>query len=103
MHIEHIIPNGNDALDNLCLACASCNLSKATAISAIDPDTETTAPLFNPRLQMWSDHFEWVDNDVRIGGKTASGRATVLRLKMNQDRLLRARRNWIRSGNHPPD
>ena len=51
-------------------------------------------PLFNPRFQMWSDHFEWIDNDIRIKGKTATGRSTILRLKMNQERLVRARRNW---------
>ena len=102
MHIEHIIPGDNDELDNLCLACASCNLSKATATTEVDPNTQSTVSLFNPRTQMWTDHFEWIDNNCRIGGKTAIGRATVVRLKMNQDRLVRARRNWIRSGNHPP-
>lgn len=102
MHVEHIIPNGNNALDNLCLACASCNLSKATAIDAIDPETNEKVDLYNPRTQDWSEHFEWIDDGVRIQGKSASGRATVMRLKMNQDRLIRARRNWIRSGNHPP-
>jgi len=102
MHVEHIIPDSNNSLDNLCLACASCNLSKATAISAIDPDTQTMTTLFNPRTQIWSDHFQWIDAGVRITGTTATGRVTVLRLKVNQDRLVRARRNWIRSGNHPP-
>lgn len=101
MHVEHIIPGNNNSLDNLCLACASCNLSKATATSAIDPDTQVTLPLFNPRTQIWSEHFEWIDDNIRIGGKTATGRSTALRLKINQDRLIRARRNWVRSGNHP--
>jgi len=102
LHVEHIIPDANNSLDNLCLACASCNLSKARATSAIDPDTQQTVALFNPRTQIWTDHFEWIDGGVRIGGTTPTGRATVLRLKVNQDRLVRARRNWIRSGNHPP-
>jgi hypothetical protein len=58
MHVEHILPNGDDDMDNLCLSCASCNLSKARAITAVDPDTGQTVPLFNPRTQIWSEHFE---------------------------------------------
>lgn len=102
MHVEHIIPNSSDMLENLCLACSSCNLSKATAISEVDPETGLTVSLFNPRLHVWSEHFEWVDDGIRIHGKTDIGRATVLRLKMNQSRLVRARRNWLIIGNHPP-
>lgn len=49
MHVEHIDPDGGDALDNLCLSCASCNLSKARATTALDPETDLEVPLFNPR------------------------------------------------------
>ena len=102
MHVEHIDPNGGDNPDNLCLSCSSCNLSKATATSGHDPETGEEIELFNPRLQTWETHFEWADGGLRLRGKTSVGRATIVRLKMNQQRLIRARRNWIRSGNHPP-
>ena len=103
MHVEHIVPNYGNSLDNLCLACASCNLSKATATVAIDPETQATVALFNSRIQIWLEHFKWDEDAIRIVGQTPTGRATIIRLKMNQDRLIRARRNWVRSGNHPPD
>jgi hypothetical protein len=102
MHIEHIDPSGGDDSDNLCLACSSCNLSKSVATTALDFLTGTEVALFNPRIQYWQDHFEWIDNGLRILGKTPIGRATISRLKMNQPRLVRARRNWIVSGTHPP-
>jgi hypothetical protein len=102
MHIEHIDPAGGDDPDNLCLSCSSCNLSKATATTAPDPETGQETPLFHPRTQVWGEHFEWIDGGLRLRGKTASGRATIDRLKMNQHRLVRARRNWITAGNHPP-
>jgi hypothetical protein len=102
MHLEHIDPKGGNSRDNLCLACANCNLSKATAISAIDPVTEQDVALFNPRLQDWTEHFEWRDGGLRLQGKSPTGRATVERLKMNQKRVVRARRNWIMAGTHPP-
>lgn len=103
IHVEHINPAGGDDIDNLCLACASCNLSKATATEAVDPQTEKIVSLYNPRTQTWQDHFHWSDEGVSIVGKTGIGRATAARLKMNQPRLIRARRNWILIGNHPPD
>jgi hypothetical protein len=39
MHVEHIDPKSGDDPNNLCLACPSCNLSKATATFAPDPET----------------------------------------------------------------
>lgn len=102
MNIEHINPNGDDDLSNLCLACFSCNLSKAVATTAVDPETQELVALFNPRQQVWKQHFEWIEGGLRLYGKTPTGRATIERLKMNQQRLVRARHNWITAGSHPP-
>ncbi|MEO1165794.1 MAG: HNH endonuclease signature motif containing protein, partial [Chloroflexota bacterium] len=99
MHTEHIIPNKDNSLDNLCLACASCNLSKGTATEGIDPKTSEIQQLFNPRSQIWEDHFLWSEDGTHVVGKTGTGRATVSRLKMNQKRLVRARKNWVLTGN----
>lgn len=102
MHVEHIKPGGGDGLDNLALACATCNLSKATATSAKDPETDENVPLFNPRIQKWEDHFEWTQNGTVIRGTTAIGRATVVRLQMNVTRIVIARKVWVKAGEHPP-
>ncbi len=102
MHVEHIHPTAGDHLDNLCLSCASCNLSKAKAISAHDPDTDALVALYNPRKDRWEDHFEWLENGAVIQGKTSTGRATIVRLKMNLERIVTARRIWIKAGAHPP-
>lgn len=51
MHIEHIIPNGDNSLENLCLSCPNCNLSKAVAVAAVDPLSGKSVPLYNPRHQ----------------------------------------------------
>lgn len=102
MHVEHINPRGGDNPDNLCLSCPSCNLSKASAVSAPDPLTGQIVPLFNSRTQIWPEHFQWTQNGERIVGLTATGRATIIRLKMNQPRLVEARSVWVRAGIHPP-
>lgn len=57
MHIDHILPNGGNGLDNLCLACPTCNMAKSDAIDGFDTDTQTFVSFFNPRIQKWSEHF----------------------------------------------
>lgn len=102
MHVEHIIPNSGNSPDGLCLSCPSCNLSKAQATEAHDPESDEIVPLFNPRKQIWTEHFEWIEKGTIVKGKTAIGRATVIRLKMNQIRIVEARQIWVMAGVHPP-
>ena len=89
LQLEHIRPrkhNGTDDLDNLALACIDCNLHKGTNIAGYDPRTGTLTELFNPRRQVWSEHFEWRGLEIR--GLTAVGRTTVAVLELNgEDRL----------------
>jgi hypothetical protein len=101
LHIEHIIPDGGDTLENLCLACPNCNLSKAAATTAVDPETNNQLPLFDPRQQRWSDHFAWAEDFAQIIGLSGTGRATVNRLKMNRPRIVLARQRWVQAGLHP--
>ena len=59
-HIEHIVSRqhgGADDLDGLALACDRCNAYMGPNLTSIDPETHTVVALFNPRLEVWSDHF----------------------------------------------
>lgn len=103
MHVEHIKPGGGDDMDNLALACATCNQSKARATAAPDPDTGDLVPLYNPRIHVWAEHFEWTENGTMLRGLTPVGRATIVRLQMNVARIVNARKVWVRAGEHPPD
>jgi hypothetical protein len=103
MQVDHINPSGDDNLDNLCLACANCNGSKHKATTAHDPLTQENVPLFNPRLQRWGEHFEWVEGATIIRGRTAIGRATIARLQLNRPMMVAARLRWVENGYHPPD
>jgi hypothetical protein len=102
MHVDHINPESGDELDNLCLASPTCNLSKSNAISGIDPLSQQETPLFNPRNQVWLEHFEWQENGALINGMTPIGRATIERLQMNIERNVTSRRIWILAKAHPP-
>jgi hypothetical protein len=105
MEIDHIVPEsagGQTVSDNLCLACASCNSRKGYAQSAIDLQTNQAIPLFNPRTQIWRDHFQWNDNKTHLIGLTPTGRATIDKLQINRDVVVEARKRWVAVGWHPP-
>jgi hypothetical protein len=90
-HVEHVIARqhgGSDDESNLCLACHWCNLYKGPNVHSLEDGL--LVPLFNPRTQAWSEHFE--RRDDRIVGLTAIGRATAQLLNMNDPDRLELRR-----------
>ena len=102
--IEHIISlaNGGKSDDgNLALACGGCNAFKSTAISWTDPLTNLISPLFHPRQDTWSAHFNWNDDFTELIGLTPKGRATIEKLKMNRHNLVNLRKALISYGVHP--
>lgn len=103
--VDHIIPRskgGTTVLTNLWLACYRCNEFKADRTEAEDPLTGESVPLFNPRTQAWRGHFASPDG-THVVGLTATGRATVIALRMNDQVRVAARRRWVSVGWHPPD
>lgn len=97
--VEHIIPikhRGTDVEENLALACAACNLAKSSNLSGIDHASGEVVTLFNPRMQDWSDHFEY--QQAVIGGITPTGRATVDVLNMNHAERIELRRELLANG-----
>jgi len=81
---DHVIATkhgGQSTLDNLALACFDCNRFKGSDIASLDPASGELTPLFNPRLQEWSEHFSLEAG--RINPRTANGRVTELVLKVN--------------------
>ena len=58
-------------------------------------------PLFNPRTQVWDDHFRWEDEE--IVPLTSTGRATVAALVLNRPLIVAIRREEADRGRHPPE
>lgn len=105
MEIDHIFPEALEGLtreDNLCLACSYCNDSKHKRNNAPDPVSGEVVSLFNPRTQIWSEHFAWSEKGDEVLGLTPTGRATVVALRLNRFELFKARRAWVKAGWHPP-
>ena len=105
MEIDHIVPEslgGATEEENLWLACSLCNDHKGNRIAGIDPLTGEVARLFDPRRQVWREHFMWTEDGERIIGLTPVGRATVVALNLNRPTLVIARWAWVSVGWHPP-
>ena len=106
LEIEHIIPRskgGSNDESNLWLACPLCNRYKGNKTTAVDPETWKAESLFTPRTQVWSEHFRWSEDGLRIRGLTSVGRATVAALHLSDDPdALQVRSYWVLAGWHPP-
>lgn len=103
--IDHVLPpllGGTDEADNLAYACFHCNRQKGSKITALDPISGDEVSLFNPRQQIWSDHFSWSMDKLRIVGLTAIGNATIDALKLNRERILLIRAADLVVDRHPP-
>ncbi|MCB8944649.1 MAG: HNH endonuclease [Ardenticatenaceae bacterium] len=104
--LEHIVPqakDGSDETENLWLSCRLCNEAKHVLTEHQDPQTGEMVPLFNPRYQIWHDHFRWHENGTIMVGLTAVGRATIEALSLNSELRQRSRAIWVEAGYHPPD
>ncbi|MBW4692464.1 MAG: HNH endonuclease [Lyngbya sp. HA4199-MV5] len=102
-HVDHIVPvvaGGETTAENLALACVSCSLRKGARQALKDSETGEVVFIFNPRQQVWKEHFGW--NDTQVVGLTAIGRATVQALALNRPMLLAIRAEEALLGRHPP-
>jgi hypothetical protein len=102
--VEHVVPSsrgGDDQESNLALTSRSCNLHKSDHLTGCDDATGIDVTLFNPRTDRWAEHFEIDLDRGEVVGLTATGRATVDRLRMNDPVQITARLLWIRLGLFP--
>ncbi len=104
---DHIIPRilgGATVLENLALACPHCNGHKWMHTTGQDPVSGESVPLFNPRTQVWKEHFAWSSvKRSELVGKTPCGRATIDRLELNHPDLVAIRELLIDLGIFPLD
>lgn len=97
--VEHILPpgrGGSNDESNLALSCRCCNVFKSDWLEAVDTPTGLAAPLFNPRVNRWEDHFAADHVSGKLTGLSLIGRVTIELLRMNGDPQVAARRHWMR-------
>ncbi len=101
--VDHIISRkhgGRDELGNLAFSCPICNYNKGTDLGTILEDPSVIIPLFNPRKQSWSDHFEVKENGELLS-KTETGRATIKLIGLNLPERVLERLDLIKGGLYP--
>lgn len=83
--IDHIISlkhGGETQEDNLAWTCFSCNNNKGSDIGTILFPDKLFIRLFNPRIELWDEHFEIID--YMIHPKSLIAEATIKVLKLNE-------------------
>lgn len=103
--IDHIVPESLDGTSefwNLAYACFLCNRLKSNKLKVFDILTGKWIPLFNPRNDIWNEHFAWNEDATQIIGISIIGRCTVKELKLNREKLVEYRQCIIPFGTHPP-
>lgn len=101
--IDHVIADkhgGETSLENLALSCMVCNRRKASDLTSIDPEGGELTALFNPRTQVWNEHFRV--QGLRIVGITSVGRTTSHFLEFNSPQRIAERRELQLAGRFPP-
>ena len=99
---DHIIARqhgGESTAKNLAFACVHCNRNKGPNIASINPNSGQLTPLFNPRTQIWADHF--LLEGAYIQPLTPIGRVTIQLFKLNHPERLRIRQALIEMGKYP--
>ncbi|HXG66345.1 MAG TPA: HNH endonuclease signature motif containing protein [Blastocatellia bacterium] len=90
--VDHVIAEKHGGLteaENLALACWRCNRHKGSDLGSFDPQTRAFSLLFNPRTQVWEEHFAFQEEHVI--GLTPEGRTTVRLLRLNSEERLAER------------
>lgn len=103
VHLAHVVDHivarqhrGGDDVENLALACGRCNSFKGPNLAGRDPLTNAVTCLFNPRTDVWADHFKW--DGLLLSGRTDIGRTTVDVLAINADERVALRSVCVELG-----
>ena len=102
---DHIIPTskgGQSVFQNLARSCGGCNGCKQDKTHSFDPLTYQLCRLYNPRTDVWTEHFQWSDDDLMIEGISNVGRTTVQLLQVNRIGAVNLRKLLKIVGLHPP-
>ena len=104
-HFDHILPvvnGGKSFFLNLAYSCNACNSYKSDKIQYLDSVTQQICSLYHPRTDLWTDHFQWSPDFLRMEGISPTGRATIELLRVNRPQVMNLRLILKLIGLHPP-
>lgn len=100
--VDHIISlkhGGATTASNLCYACIFCNLQKGTDLGSINWQTGELIRFFNPRRDLWGEHFQL--NGAFIQAITDIGEVTARILDFNNSERIIERQLLIEISRYP--
>jgi hypothetical protein len=80
-HIRARKHHGPTTAANTCWACAACNAAKGSNVAGYDLQSGNLVRLFNPRTDVWGEHFSW--DGPSLEARTEIGRVTIDVLRIN--------------------
>jgi hypothetical protein len=93
-HIDHIVSlkhGGESQDDNLAYSCPECNFYKGSDIGTyFSIQEQVFVPFFNPRIDVWSDHFQEISGLIKP--LSTKGEVTVRLLQINTPERIILRR-----------
>ncbi len=95
-HIRAQKHSGPNDIQNCAWSCLACNSFKGPNIAGYDPDTDRLCQLFNPRRDVWLEHFAWYGPTLM--GLTPVGRTTIVVLRINLPERVELRRLLLMCG-----
>jgi hypothetical protein len=99
-HVDHVIAekHGGPTKDhNLCLCCPACNRAKGSDIATLV--NGKMVRLFNPRIDLWGEHF--VLDGAIIRAKTLMAAGTLNLLRINDGPRMQLRQLLTEAGRFP--
>lgn len=98
-HIISIKHGGLNSIMNLAFSCPSCNRNKGTDLGTFLHDSTELIRFFNPRVDIWSEHFE-TENGA-IYPRTRIAEATIKIFLFNDPERIILRQGLIEFGRYP--
>ncbi len=100
-HIISLKHGGSTTEENLAYACVFCNLNKGTDLGSIVWSTGNLVRFFNPRRDLWGDHFRFNEEEGAIEPLTEIGEVTARILEFNSSDRIAERQLFVEAGSYP--
>ena len=91
--VDHIISSkheGKTVFSNLALACAICNRLKGSDLGTISRRTGILTRFFNPRIDIWGEHFRLNHEIIEPLSDLAEGTERIFQLNREDRQLERS-------------
>ncbi len=98
-HIRSLKHGGTSNVENLACCCPDCNSFKGTDHGTFLNGPDSFTRFFNPRTDLWQDHFEAFEG--ALYPKTAIAEATIKIFQLNDPDRVIIRQELVMDGRWP--